>query len=316
MSLSVVVCTLNRCSLLSEAIDSLMSQKAAPVPYEVLVIDNGSTDETRRVVENRAACCANLRYVHEPCLGLSHARNRGVREARGDVIAFMDDDASASACWAAELWAAYDSDADVGAVGGRVKLRWPTRRPEWLPQSLEGYYGALDLGDLRQHITYPVYPYGLNMSIKRALLVACGGFSTRLGRTGRNLISLDETELFYRLNQQGIKVVYQPGALVYHRVEVERVTRRWLLRRSLADGRSKAIFEDLQEGREARVRPALGAMKRTALYARRALVSLVRGKARTPELMKDAGAAAYFAGYGLEIFRSLLEARRAVATPH
>ena len=290
LEVSVVVCTLNRAASLQRALDSLCVQTAPSDRFEVLVVDNGSTDETPKVVAELAARCPSVRGVHEPRTGLSHARNRGIEEARGEVVAFLDDDATADPGWVESLAGAF-ADPRVGAAGGKVVLEFPDRRPAWLPPRLEGFYSGLDLGD--EPMTFPdrLGPYGANMAVRRSTLATTGGFSPALGRRGRNLISNEEVELFERVRRSGALIRYEPAAWVRHHIEPERVSRRYLLRRAYAQGRSRAIAQDQHD-------PARGSARwlrmagGTAWAALRdgplAMVRALRVADRQVELMSEA----------------------------
>jgi glycosyltransferase involved in cell wall biosynthesis len=243
---SVVVCTRNRAGRLGDCLASLADQIAtAGRTVEVVVVDNGSTDGTAGVVRGWCALDpGNRRHVSEPVAGLSRARNRGVAAARGEVVLFIDDDATAPRGWVAAHLAAYrrdaDADADVVGVGGPVALRWPEGRPPWLAPRLEHWFSALDHGDRAVPFPPPHGPYGTNMSVRRAAFAAVGGFDERLGRRGRSLVSSEEADLFARVWAGGGRVVYEPAALVLHGVTRDRLTRRWVVRRGWAQGRSNA----------------------------------------------------------------------------
>src|SRR5205085_228353 len=133
---TVAICTHNRAHYLGTALASVVGHAD-----DVLVVDNASIDATKDVV----SAYAGARYVLEEQLGLSHARNRALAEATGDVVAFLDDDAVAVDGWAQRHAAAYD-DERVAATGGPIRLVWPRTRPPWMPAALEGFYAGLDLG--------------------------------------------------------------------------------------------------------------------------------------------------------------------------
>jgi glycosyltransferase involved in cell wall biosynthesis len=237
---SIVVCTRNRVDRLRECLDHLDDQVGAD-EREVVVVDNGSTDGTAAAIRAWAAADpARRRHVHEPVAGLSRARNRGIAAARGDVVLFIDDDALAPRGWVAAHLRAHDRDPAVAAVGGPVVLRWPGGRPHWLTPGLEHWFSALDLGDDPVVWPTPHGPYGTNMSVRRSVFERVGGFDERLGRRGRSLVSSEEGDLFARVTAAGGVLVYEPAALVLHGVTADRLTRRWVLRRGWAQGRSNA----------------------------------------------------------------------------
>lgn len=266
VEISVVICTLDRADLVRAAVTSLARQDTAAGTFEVLVVDNSPDASAIAALEDLASTVESLRFVHEPTTGLSHARNRGAREAAGEVVLFMDDDALAEPQLLGAHLAAFRADPAVVATGGRIHLRWPVAEPPWLPAALRPYYSGLDLGDAPRRLALPEYPYGANMAIRRDLLDRVGGFSIDLGRQGRSLLSGEEKDLFRRIGALGGEVWYAPDAVVHHCVLPDRISRRWLLRRSYAQGRS-----DIAMGAIAGVRPARGRLAaRTALHAARA----------------------------------------------
>lgn len=240
-TISVVICTLNRVELVCRAVYSVIDQDLAVGDFEIVVVDNGSSDGTREVIGAIARVQPNLRVVHEPVRGLSNARNRGVREASAPLVAFLDDDAVAVRGWLAAHLRALTNSEDIVATGGPVLLRWPGRRPSWLPPERESFYSGLDMGTESCRMVFPTFPYGANMALRRDAFERVGGFSPWLGRRGKSLLSGEESELFRRLSELGGRFTYVPEAVVHHYVLPERARRGWLLRRSFAQGRSEVI---------------------------------------------------------------------------
>jgi glycosyltransferase involved in cell wall biosynthesis len=240
----VVVCTRDRLRALADCLESLTRQESPPELFEVIVVDNGSTDGTEGWLRRWAAADpARRRAVREERTGLSRARNRGVEVACNDVVLFVDDDALASEQWVAAHLSCYRAESAVGAVGGPVLLTWPDGRPAWLGAELEHWFSALDLGPQAVPFPPPHGPYGTNMSVRRSELIAAGGFATDLGRRGRSLVSSDEHDLFVRLWARGVRIEYAPGAVVSHQILEDRLRRRWVLRRGWAQGRGNARMQ-------------------------------------------------------------------------
>jgi glucosyl-dolichyl phosphate glucuronosyltransferase len=240
--MTVMIGTLNRCDLLAQSVRSLQAQRCPATRFEILVVDNGSTDGTVALLERFQQELPNFRWVAESRRGLSNARNRGIAEARADLVAFFDDDAVAEPDWIDWLFRVFQDDPTADAAGGRICVRWPNERPNWMPASLLGYYGHCDYGSSRKGLAYPEFPYGSNMVIRKVHLQAVGGFNSALGPTGANLMAAGEQDLFFRLYQLPIKVVYEPAAIVHHWAPPERVTRRWSLRRAFRHGVSTATM--------------------------------------------------------------------------
>jgi glycosyltransferase involved in cell wall biosynthesis len=247
--------------------------------HDVVVVDNGSTDGTGAWLGRWAAASPRRRLVvREPVPGLSRARNAGIAAAGGDVVCFIDDDALAPPGWVAAHTDAYRRSPATAAVGGPVVLSWPDGRPGWLAPRLEHWFSALDHGDRAGPFPPPHGPYGTNMSVRRDVLAEVGGFAPRLGRRGRSLLSSEEADLWRRVWAGGHDIAYEPAALVLHRVTGARTTRRWVLRRGWAQGRSNARLRTLGA-------PLDGAAVRRACRSELALAvagwrDLVRGAAR------------------------------------
>lgn len=305
---SVVICTFNRVDHVQLAVESLTSQTVSTNDFEIIVVDNASSDKTPEVIKSLLPSIANLRYIREDQVGLSHARNRGTQESKGEIIVFLDDDAMAEPGFLAAHLLAFSQEPQPVATGGRIYLRWPLKRPDWVPQSQESFYSGLDLGDEPGLLTFPKYPYGANMAINRNLLIEIGGFSVELGRRGRSLISGEERDLFLRISQLNELVMYVPNAVVHHYVLEERTERKWLLRRSLAQGRSDIAMSAIATGKPAF--PRLAA--RTALHWARSgkhLVKFLKAviiRNDSDEIMRCACVMLHWVGAGYEGMRMLV----------
>ncbi len=244
--ISAIICTHNRDNYLGAAIDSLLSQDFA-AGFEVVVVDNGSKDNTKQVVERRLED-ERLKYIYEPSLGLSVARNTGAKVSSGEILAYLDDDAVASKSWLQVLCGAYQSNSKLAIAGGKVTLLWPeqTKPPRWLSSGLRGNLGAYDLGDRVVSIKNPGdTPRGLNYSIRRSFLDDIGGFDTNLGRVGKNLLSNEELQMTELALEKGWEVAYLPDALAAHNVSKERLKRSWFISRGWWQGISECYREQL-----------------------------------------------------------------------
>jgi glycosyltransferase involved in cell wall biosynthesis len=245
--ISAILCTHNREDYLDAAIDSLLQQDF--YNYEVIVVDNASSDRTRKIVEERLSN-PRLNYVYEGVLGVSVARNTGAKEARASILAFLDDDAVASPQWLKTLYNAYQSNSKLAIAGGKVTLLWRDgiTPPPWLSSELAANLGAYDLGDSIVYINNPgLTPRGLNYSIRRTFLEQVGGFNVNLGRVGRNLLSNEELHMTELALQRGWQVAYLPDAVVAHNVAPERLERIWFLNRGWWQGISECYREQLSD---------------------------------------------------------------------
>jgi len=276
--LSVVICTHNRAAYLRKAVASALAQELPGSEFEVLVVDNRSTDDTARVCADFAGA-PNLRYVHEPRLGLCHARNTGWRSARGTYVVYLDDDAIAEPGWLASAKAAFEIEPDTGVVGGRVDPIWEGERPAWLSDDIALSLTIVDWSPEPKRIpdVRVEWLVGANMAIRADVLAEVGGFDPRLDRVGNNMLSGGDVFLQKQILERGHACVYHPGMAVRHLAPKSRLTKRWFARRYYWQGISDAVMEliaaDPSPGR--RLRLALGRAAR--LLARpRALLNLLR----------------------------------------
>jgi len=238
---SVVIPTRNRCATLATLLARVAPQAEAAAA-EVVVVDNGSTDGTPETLRQLEAD-GKLRIVFEPIPGATRARNAGARAARGEVVAFVDDDALPSDGWLTALLAPFENPR-VAAAGGRVRLRFAGALPAWWDAALATYLAAYDLGpepaDLGARPWYDS-PRGLNLAVRRDALLAVGGFNLRLGpRAGRPSVG-EESDLCFRLLARGHEIRYVPGAVVEHLVDPARLHPRWFFQRAFWTGWSEAM---------------------------------------------------------------------------
>jgi glycosyltransferase involved in cell wall biosynthesis len=284
-SLSVVICTLDRAELLRGCLDALAGEVPANGTVEVIVVDNGSTDHTPAV----AAAHPFAALVHEPVRGLARARNRGLAASHGDVVAYLDDDARTVPGWAAALLDARRTWPEAAVFGGPVRLEWAAARPRWLIPSLEPWFSAVDHGRTTRPLAEQEHLVGANLAVVRERAAAVGGFATTLGRVGPSLASNEELDLVRRLRAAGGGVVWVPGAAVRHLVGRERMTRRWLLRRGWAQGRSDRVAAALEGAAPGvDVRSAVGALARGWRHAARRVRRDVASGAVVHELVRRA----------------------------
>jgi glycosyltransferase involved in cell wall biosynthesis len=241
MKITVIVCTYNRCQDLARALYSIsVSKLPDPVQWEVLVVDNNSNDQTHAVIEDLCRQYPDrFRYLFEPRQGLSLARNSGVREARGDILAFVDDDAIVEPTWLQNLTANLHDSQWAGA-GGRILPQEGFRPPLWLniggPLDLGGSIVLFDLGDKAGELDRP--PFGTNMAFHRCMFDQYGDFRADLGRSGKSLIGNEETEFSLRLMAAGERFWYAPSAVVYHPVPKQRLNKAYLRAWWFSHGRS------------------------------------------------------------------------------
>jgi glycosyltransferase involved in cell wall biosynthesis len=240
MTISVLLCTYNRAQKLTETLNSMIAQSLpSSYTWETVVVDNNSSDETRQVVEELQRQFPDLiRYVFEAKQGISNARNTAIRESRGQVLAFIDDDETADPTWLRNLTEHLHDGEWVGA-GGRVLPPPGFVRPAWLQSKgffVHGPLASFDLGEMAGQLNEP--PFGANMAFRREVFEEFGFFRTDLGRSGNNLISNEDTEFGRRLMAAGLRLRYEPSAVTYHPVEAHRLEKSYFLHWWFNKGRS------------------------------------------------------------------------------
>lgn len=242
MNVSVILCTYNRRHKLAEALKSVAaSQMPDPIQWEVLIVDNNSSDGTRAVAQNFCMQYPQrFRYVFEGKPGKSNALNSGIIESQGHILAFMDDDVKVEPSWLQNLTAALH-DGQYAGAGGRILPAWEAPPPRWL--SLEGPYAVLgatlacfDLGD--EPVDLKEAPYGTNMAFRREMFEKYGNFRTDLGPRPENEIRNEDTEFGHRLLAAGEKLRYEPFAVVHHEVPESRAQKQYFLRWWFDKGRA------------------------------------------------------------------------------
>lgn len=249
MRITVILCTYNRCRSLATALESVAaSELPSSVEWDVLVVDNNSRDQTREVVE--AFCrrySGRFQYLFEPQSGKSYALNSGVREAHGEILAFMDDDVTVEPTWLQRLTANLQDSEWVGA-GGRILPKKPFAPPRWL--ALDGRYamgGTLalfELGDTPGELE--LAPFGTNMAFRKKMFEKYGDFRTDLGPTPGSEIRDEDTEFGRRLMEAGERLRYEPSAVVYHEVPKHRLRKEYFLRWRFDYGRALARVKTKQ----------------------------------------------------------------------
>ncbi len=240
-SACVILCTRNRAAQLGQALHSLAAMAVdASIQWEVLVVDNGSSDDTRGTVRRfEQAYGARFRYTFEPTPGKTFALNRGLREASGEVFAFTDDDAIVAPDWLAAMLSCIGRHGADG-VGGRVVPLWEAPRPHWLADRHLNVLALLDCGEREFRLSWRAPPYmlyGVNFAFRRDVFARFGAFDTTLGSRG------EDQELFDRLAANDASVYYDPTVVVQHVIPGARLTKRYYRDWYRATGQTRGSLE-------------------------------------------------------------------------
>ncbi|MEO1129350.1 MAG: glycosyltransferase [Planctomycetota bacterium] len=265
---SVVVCTYNRAPYLQRMLESFVAQPSrSSIAHELVVIDNNSTDDTSSIVEPFVRD-HGVRCIVEQKQGLSHARNRGIEETTGQLVAFLDDDVLVDPSWLAHL-AACAQDTDAAVIGGRSYLVFEQEPEAWLGTDFRRQLSEVDLGDQRRPPREGERLFGLNLTFRRDALLEAGAFDPALGRTGSNLLAGEEVVMIDRIIAAGGTAYYEPQAVVGHIISPDRM--QW------------AYFERLSRGVGVSIARASASLPplRLAGWIARDAVSLIGAVARS-----------------------------------
>jgi glycosyltransferase involved in cell wall biosynthesis len=208
--ISVIVCTHNRARRLEQTLKSLQ-EMAVPVglPWELIIVDNNSSDNTKEIIDdfiNKSDL--NVRYVIERHQGLSHARNMGIQEASGNIIAFTDDDCIVDRHWITSISKEFQSSVSIAGIGGRVELYNKMDRPV----SIRVYKEKMIFSSIDRIFNLII---GCNMAFARPVFDEVGLFDTDFG-AGTRFASAEDSDFLYRSYKKGLNIIYSPDVLVYH----------------------------------------------------------------------------------------------------
>lgn len=232
--ITVVVCTFNREEMLNLCLKSLIRQVVPLGSFDIMVVDNNSSDGTRGLVAEFVDLLPNIKYVFEQNQGLAYARNRALTEAATEWVVYLDDDAIVQPEWMQTIEGVIDMDV-FDAFGG-VYLPWHyfRERPNWFDdrwatnKHVQGNFGPLNEN---------AYISGGNCAIRRVDALACGGFPVQVGMSGGRISYGEETFLFSRMREIGCRLGFVPEMLIEHCVMPYKYTVGWHVKAAFAAGR-------------------------------------------------------------------------------
>ena len=246
LKVTVAIPTYNRADFLRQTLAGLVTQQFPRDHFEILVIDNNSTDQTRAVVAEFASARPAPRCLLETRQGLDHARNRAIAEARGEIILFGDDDILVQPDWIAQMAVPLlaDSARRIGAVGGEVIPVFPDGLPPWVAEWHWPLAFRADLGPLDARHS----PMGANLAFPKWVFEQLGVFHTALDRAAGNYFSGGDSEMIRRVRAAGHEVWFAPAAAVQHQMPATRTTFRYATRHAFDSARSRVIDRAGQPG--------------------------------------------------------------------
>jgi glucosyl-dolichyl phosphate glucuronosyltransferase len=235
--ISAIICTRDRSAYLARCLKALSRQTLSPQRFEVIVVDNGSSDDTGGVAASFCRHHGNFRCIREERPGLAIARNAGIAISAADIVAFTDDDAEPEPSWLERTLARFREHPDeVAIVGGDVIPVFEAERPEWLTDELLRPLSAgLKWSTEPRFLRGGEWLVEVNAAYKKRVLQQIGGFPEHLGRVGELLLS-GEGGIDRVIRRAGFKLFYDPVILVRHNIPAARLTRTWFRRRSFWQG--------------------------------------------------------------------------------
>ena len=241
--ISIIICTYNRDKYIYQALQSLAQNDFSTDLYEIVLINNNSTDQTE------AQCKAfqqdyphiTFRYFIETNQGLSHARNRGIYEAKGDILIYVDDDAFVNKEYLRAYYELFMQRSEVRAAGGPIIPHYETKPPKWFSyftrELITGYlYQGNKIGKFKRK-----YPGGGNAAYRKEVFETVGLFNVDLGRKGENLVGAEEKDIFDKMTALNMEILYTPDAILYHIIPEKKLTKEYFNRLTYSIGQSERM---------------------------------------------------------------------------
>ena len=244
LQISVVICTYNRAAYIMEAMESLYAQTLDRRAFEVIIVNNNSTDNTKDICAGfiRSHSDAFFCYYDEPRQGASFARNTGAAYAQSPLLCFMDDDAIADKDYLERIVAFFEKHPDAGGLGGRIIPRYIPREPDWMSHFVSSLVGNFDYSASVAVFSANKYPLESNMVIRKKDFDTISGFNTALpGVVGTLRIGGEGKDFFYRLKSLGRTIYYDPDIRVQHTIETAKLTREYMYRVASGIGRGERV---------------------------------------------------------------------------
>ena len=217
--LTAIICTYNRAKYIGNLLDSIAANDLEKSEYEIVLVDNNCTDNTREICDTFAEShkAVQFRYTQESEQGLSAARNRGIKEAKGDVLVYIDDDALVDTWYLRTIAEYMSAHPEISAIGGKILPLYETEEPEWMSPYTKTLLTAwMDFGDEIRPFPKGKFPGGGNSAYRTEVFEKVGLFNTELGRKGDSLMGAEEKDIYDKMNVRGMQYMYVPAMTLHH----------------------------------------------------------------------------------------------------
>ncbi len=220
-NIALIICTYNRDKFLKEAFNSIIRQSLPKDEFQVIIIDNNSTDNTAQISKEFISENPefHISYYFESNKGLSFARNRGIKESNASIISYIDDDVILSEDYLKKINIFFKEYELAVGIGGKVIPKYESgAEPVWMNKYLNGFVGKVDFGNsIKMYDSKMKYPTGCNMTYKRDILIKAGGFNNELK------FRSDDKFIYSKIKVISNKVYYLPHAWLYHYIDYQRL---------------------------------------------------------------------------------------------
>jgi glucosyl-dolichyl phosphate glucuronosyltransferase len=240
--ISVIICTYNRDKYIYNVLKSLALNNISVEAFEIILINNNSTDNTEVECHRfmREYPLVRMLYFIETNQGLSNARNRGIKEANGDILVYVDDDALVNEEYLKSYAEFFKNNKGIEAAGGAIIPKYETKTPNWMSHYTKNLVtGYLYYGNKTIEFTKGKYPGGGNAAYRKDVFNKVGFFNVDLGRKGDSLVGAEEKDIFDKMNKMGMRFYYIPDAILYHLIPEKKLSKDYFNRLTYSIGKSE-----------------------------------------------------------------------------
>lgn len=242
LDISVIVCTYNRDKYIYNVLKSIAVNDFPHSEYEIVLVNNNSMDNTEAECKRFQLDypAIDFNYYVETNQGLSYARNLGIQKAKGDIVIYVDDDATVNKVYIQTYFDFFINNPNIDAAGGPILPVYETAEPKWMSHyTRQLITGKLDLGKKQHEFPHKAFPGGGNAAYRKSVFEKVGFFNVQLGRKGNSLIGAEEKDIFDKMTNQGMRFFYLPNAILYHIIPENKLSKEYFNRLTYSIGVSE-----------------------------------------------------------------------------